>query len=170
MPLMKILNEELDWSEIALNPDVRLAFLGEPKKTLVKPGGMLSRFITTESSKKDVRGTHIFFSPWWTDWSTTASMLARWKTLKAGPKDVIRARLAVTKEFSQELDSLVQIVLTKPAYAWKGIARYQDDDDRGVTYLGGGEQFYLPNLASDSQGLSSNVAHLHCFTSVESIE
>ena len=63
----------------------------------------------------------------------------------------------------------MQIILTQPVYAWKGIAQHQDDNRRGVTYLGGGEQFFLPNLASDPNGLSSNVAHLHCFTAIESL-
>ncbi len=43
------------------------------------------------------------------------------------------------------------------------------DFSQGITYLGGGEQFHLPNLASDAQRLSSNVAYLHCFTAVESL-
>jgi len=166
---MSILNQDLDWSQIALNPGVRRAFRGAPVKTQIPVGAMLCRFITTESKKKGIRGNEIFFSPWWMDWSTTASMLAQWKTAKAATREVIRGRLAVTTEMNQELDSLVQIILTKPAYAWKGIAHYQDDNVRKVTYLGGGEQFYLPNLASDAQGLSSGVAYLHCFTAVEAL-
>ena len=131
---------------------------------------MLCRFITTESVCKGIRGNETFKSPWWMDWSATVSMLARWKTMpKVSPKDVIRARMAVPEAFSQELDSLVQIILTQPAYAWKGVAQSQDDDARKVTYLGGGEQFYLPNLASDPSGLSSKTAYLHCFTSVDSL-
>lgn len=59
---------------------------------------------------------------------------------------------------------LAQIILTKQVYAWKGPARHQEDSAQGITYLGGGEQLYVPNLASDAQGLSSNVAYLHCFT------
>ena len=94
-------------------------------------------------------------------------MLSRFKTL--APTDVVRAKLAVTEEFSRELDSLVQIILTEPVYAWKGIAQYQNDKASRVTYIGGGTQFYLPNLASDAQGLSSSVAYMHCFTSVESL-
>jgi hypothetical protein len=37
-------------------------------------------------------------------------------------KHVIRARLAVTSQFSQEPDGLVQIILTKLVYAWKDSA------------------------------------------------
>jgi hypothetical protein len=103
------------------------------------------------------------------DWSATASELARWKTRKANPKDVIRARLAVTTDFSQQLDSLVQIIMTQPVYAWKGLAQHQGDKVRRMSYLGGGEQFFLPNLASDREGLSSGVAYMHCFTAIESI-
>jgi hypothetical protein len=92
------------------------------------------------------------------EWSATVSLLSRFKA--AAPKDVVRAKLAVTEEFSRELDSLVQIILIEPAYAWKGIAQYQNDSASRVTYIGGGTQFYLPNLASDAQGLSSNVAYM----------
>ena len=66
-------------------------------------------------------------------------MLSRSKTSKAMPQDVVRAKLAITKEFSQVL-SVVQITLTKPVYAWKGIAQYQEDENRSVTYIGGGTQ------------------------------
>jgi hypothetical protein len=77
--------------------------------------------------------------------------------------------MAVPQVFSQKLDSLVQIIFTKPVYAWRGIAQFQNDSTRGVTDLGGGEQSYIANLASDHGGLSSNVAYLQCFTSVDSL-
>lgn len=166
---MAILNENLDWNQIAVKPGVRQAFRGIPVKTLVPKGEMLCRFITTESKRKGIRGNETFFSPWWMDWSAAVQEIAKWRTAKATPKDVIRARMAVTSDFSQELDSLVQIILTQPVYAWKGIAQHQDDRQRGVTYLGGAEQFYLPNLAADPQGMSSNVAYMHCFTAIESL-
>lgn len=163
------LNQNLEWKQISANPDIRAAFRGTPSKTLLPAGQMLCRFITTESRKTRVPGTNTFLSPWWMDWSMTASELARWKTAKAKPKDIIRARLAVTTDFSQQLDSLVQIILTQSVYAWKGLARHQDDKLRRVTYLGGGEQLFLPNLASDPLGMSSGVAYMHCFTAIESL-
>jgi hypothetical protein len=156
--IMPILNENLDWNQLAANPGVRQAFRGIPAKTLIPANEMLCRFITTTTDIKRIPGTDIF-DPWWTEWGATVSMLDRWKTAKATPTDVIRAKLAVTTDFSQELDSLVQIILTKPVYAWKGIAQYQDDKNRGVTYIGGGSQFFLPNLASDSQGGSVPALH-----------
>ena len=96
-------------------------------------------------------------------------MLARWKTAQISTKDVLRGKLAITSEFSAELDSLVQIVLTKPVYGWKGIARYQDDNNIKVTYIGGATQLCVPHLAADPMDLSSNVAYLHCFSSVDSL-
>jgi hypothetical protein len=165
---MSILNENLDWSGIVVShPDVGRAFRGIPETTLLATNEMLCRFITTESKKKGIPGNHVFFSPWWMEWRTIVGMLSRFKA--AAPKDVVRAKLAVTEDFSRELDSLVQIILTEPVYAWKGIVQYQNDSASQVTYIGGGTQFYLPNLASDAQGLSSNVAYMHCFTSVESL-
>jgi hypothetical protein len=165
---MAILNENLDWHTIVIShPDVARAFRGTPEKTMLATNEMLCRFITTESKKKGIPGNHVFFSPWWMEWGPTVGMLSRFKAVP--PKNVVRARLAVTEDFSRELDSLVQIILTEPVYAWKGTAQYQDDKTSGVTYIGGGIQVYLPNLASDAQGLSSSVAYMHCFTSVDSL-
>ena len=166
---MSILNEHLEWEQIKLDPRTTGSFRHDPKKTLLDPRQMLCRFITAESQAKNIPGNETFFSPRWMDWNTTASMLARWRTVSISPRDVVRARLAVTTTMSRCLDSLVQIILTKPVYAWKGIARYQDDNFRKVTYLAGGVQIYLPNLASDRLGLKSDVAYMHCFTSVESL-
>jgi hypothetical protein len=167
---MAVLNENLDWNQItAARPDVRQAFRGVPVKTLVAQGELLCRFITTESKKKGIAGNETFRSPWWMNFSSAIHEIAKWRTTKALPKDVIRARMAVTSDFSQELDSLVQIILTQPVYGWKGIAQHQDDNRRGVTYLGGGEQFYLPNLAADPNGLSSNYAYMHWFGSIEEL-
>ena len=165
---MAILNENIEWDGIvASHPDVGRAFRGTPAKTRLPTNEMLCRFITTESKKKGIPGNHVFFSPWWMEWGAAVAMMSRFKTV--APKDVVRAKLAVTEDFSRELDSLVQIILTEPVYAWKGIAQYQNDKASRVTYIGGGTQFYLPNLASDAQGLSSSVAYMHCFTSVESL-
>jgi hypothetical protein len=165
---MAILNETLGWKGIVVShPDVGRAFRGTPEKTLLAANTMLCRFITTESKKKGIPGNHVFFSPWWMEWTATVGMLSRLKGV--APKSVVRAKLAVISDFSRELDSLVQIILTQPVYAWMGFAQYQNDDASRVTYLGGGTQLYLPNLASDAQGLSSNVAYMHCFTSVDSL-
>jgi hypothetical protein len=164
-----VLNQHLEWNKIAANPDVKRAFRGDPAKVLIAPHTMLCRFITAESEKKHIPGTQIFFSPWWTDWDSTFHMLAQWKVRGATTEQTVRAKLAVTENFSQELDCLVQIVLTKPVYAWQGIANHQNDKMRQVTYMGGATQFYLPNLASDSKGLSSSVSYLRCFTSVDSL-
>ena len=165
----RILNQDLDWDTIAVNLDVKRAFRGTPAKTLIAPHRMLCRFITAESEKKKIPGTQIFFSPWWTDWNSTFRMLAHWQAAGATTEETVRAKLAVTEEFSQELDCLVQIVLTKPVFAWEGVANYQDDKDRRITYVGGATQLYLPNLAADSKGLSSSVAYVQCFTSVDSL-
>ena len=165
---MPILNEHLDWIQIvAAKPNDGLAFRGVPEKVLLPKEQMLCRFITTESVRKGIPGNHIFFSPWWMEWRETVAMLARFKSVAA--REVVRAKLAVTKEFSRELDSLAQIILTEPVYAWKGIARHQDDKANRITYIGGGTQYYLPNLSSDAQGLSSRVAYLHSFTSVDAL-
>jgi hypothetical protein len=166
---MAILNETIHWAQFAANPALQKAFRGTPTKTLIPAGSVLARFITTESKKKGARGNEIYLSPWWSEWSTTVGEVHKWSSMGATAREVIRGRFAVTSEFSQELDSLVLIVMKKPVYAWKGVARHQDDDNRKVTYLGGATQLFLPNLASDAQGLSSAVADLRSFTSVDEL-
>jgi hypothetical protein len=163
----RILNQDLDWDKV--DPDVRKAFRGSATKTMIPANKMLCRFITAESKRRNIRGNEIFFSPWWTDWNSTFHMIARWKTTGATTKEIVRAKLAVTEKFSQELDCLVQIVLTKPVFGWEGVINYQNDKIRQVTYVGGATQYYLPNLASDPKGLSSSVAYLQCFTSIDSL-
>ena len=59
--------------------------------------------------------------------------------------------------------------MTKPVYAWKGAVGHQEDKDRKVTYLGGATQLFLPNLASDAQGLASDAAYMYCFSSVDEL-
>jgi hypothetical protein len=166
----EILNADLDWKNLAATFALHTVFRGEPRKVLVGRGHMLCRFITTEPKSQATPGTETFKGCWWMDWGTTSRMLAHWKAKSASTRDVIRARLAVTSEFSQKLDGLVQIILTEPVYAWKGIARQQPDASLGVTYMGGGEQIYLPNLASDPLGLSSRVALMHSFTATDLLD
>jgi hypothetical protein len=163
------LNEELDWKQIASDPKVSGAFLRPPVKTILNPGTSLCRFITTLTKNELKEGDKGEFNGrWWIEWRFAVAEINRWRTLRASPKDVLRGRFAVTTEFSSKLDSMLQIVLSKPVFAWKGTARYQEDSIQRVTYLGGAEQLYIPNLASDDSGFSSNVAYMHCFTAIES--
>jgi hypothetical protein len=175
---MTILNENLEWHQIVADEPHHPgdSFREDPIKKLLQPGQMLCRFITRElreggsrGTKVLIKGNAIFHSEWWMDWDVTFAMLHQFKAAKITPSEIVRSKLAVTLTMSRKLDGLAQIVLTKPVYAWKGIARYQDDKTRSVTYIGGGEQYYLPHLAPDENSLSSDVAHLHCFTSADSL-
>jgi hypothetical protein len=168
---MSILNENLEWNHLAAKDrNLQQAFSHPPDKIQLPVGSMLCRFITTESVKKGIRGNEIFNSPWWADWSGTVTMLKRWGGPNIDMRNVVRGRLAITSQFNQQMDSVVQIILTAPVVAWKGTTHYQTDNLARVTYIGGGTQFFVPNLAADLQGLSSQVAYLHCFTSIESLQ
>jgi hypothetical protein len=167
--VVTVLNQEIEWTTIAVNQDILHAFQGIASKTLLSPGTMLCRFITCESKKRNIPGNETFKSPWWLDWSSAFTEITRWKTANNTLKYVIRDRMAVTASFNRELDSLVQIILTKPVYGWKGITRHQYDSVSRLKYRGGGEQFFVPNLSSENSGLSSDVAYVHCFTAIESL-
>lgn len=168
----EILNGDKDWSSFAGDTDSRTAFRGIPVKTLIPTGRVLCRFITAESKKRTaqkIRPNNIYFSPWWTEWTSTARMLNDFKAGKIPPRDILRGRLGITKAHNYYLDGMVQIVLTQSVYAWKGIALYQTDDYAKVTYLGGGEQLYLPNLVSNKNCVTSKFAQMHCWTWVDSL-
>ncbi len=166
---MTILNQDIEWRELAVNPDIRDAFRGTPTKTLLDPGVMLCRFITCAQKEKKIKGNQIFGAEWWLDWSSAIAEFNRWRASGIGPKEVLRARMAVTTKFNPELEGLAQIILTKQVYAWKGKARHQEDSIRQVTYLGGAEQFYLPHLASDDESMRSDYAYMHSFTFTDSL-
>ena len=106
--------------KIALDVSVRDAFR-VTVKTLLQPRKMLCRFISSDLNlAKDKSIPDPFGRPWWMDWTTAVGMLSSWKNVSA--TEVVRARIAVTKKMSPKLDSLLQIVLKEPVYAWKGIA------------------------------------------------
>jgi len=165
---MAILNESLEWRDF--NARVHDAFRSQATKILLEHGTLLCRFITAESAQHDIQGNEIFASPWWLHWSSALADILRWNRAHASPAQTIRARMAVTSEMNQKMNNLAQIVLREQVYAWKGIARHQTDRNRRLTYMGGGEQLFLPNLASRDNPLTSPVAHLHCFTDVGSLD
>ena len=88
---MPILNESLEWRDIARDPSVVRAFRGVPNKKLIPANKMLCRFITAESKLKGIRGNEIFRSVWWLDWDATWSMICKFRGTKTTPPDVVRA-------------------------------------------------------------------------------
>ena len=167
---MAILNEQFEWSHFETNAGLRMAFRGAPEKTLFHSGRLLCRFITCELAQSGIRGNEVFRSPWWSEWRETSQLLHRFKSRPIASREIIRAKLAITHEFSATLDGLVQIKLTEPVYGWVGPARYQNDKQSKVTYIGGATQIFLPNLAGKGNAMSSPVAYLQSFSFTDNLD
>ena len=140
-----------------------LAFIGLPRQFLLKPGELLCRFITAESTQQGHHGNQIFGSPWWHSMHAFMHIYNLSKTAQAPLGDAARARLAIVKKFNPTMEYFCQIVITRDIYGWLGRAKYQPEEGTNLLYMGGAEQIYLPNLASDSTGMSSNYAVLKYF-------
>ena len=64
---MPILNENLEWTTLAVNPDLANAFRHMPTKVLLPVNTCLCRFVTTESQKENIPGTNVLAGAWWSD-------------------------------------------------------------------------------------------------------
>lgn len=154
-----ILNDDFDFqSAPALD---RSAFRGAPMKVLLPAGESLYRMISTQTSSSP--GNAILTGKWWFDQAahTRLSKLAS-QTASSLPA-AGHARLAISRKFSPKMEHLCKIRLKEPVYVWRGAARWQFDETLGVTLIGGLEQYYVPSLAVDPEGLSSRVAALETF-------
>ncbi len=155
---MSILNENLNWEQIkASDGKAKGSFDGYPSKTMYWPSQMLVRAITMDSKK------NIFSSPWWMDWNEVNQALSLSSRYNIVPSEMLRGELAIAPKFNPKLDGLVQIILSKPVYVWKGKASSQKVEERMLCLIGGGSQLYIPNLKADEFGLFSNFAPRGCF-------
>lgn len=154
-----ILNHDYDFSKAPV--EVRNAFIGRAARTRLDQGMRLFRLLTTETETRP--GNGILTGQWWFDIGTRQrlSMLAH-RTNGTFPA-AAQSRLAITREFSREIEFLCAIVLKKPVFAWVGRARWQHDNLLSVTLLGGFNQIFIPSLAVSRGGLFSDVAHLETF-------
>ena len=160
---MAILNEAYVFSRDAPH-DVRMAFSSAPKKTVFNPGVEFLRFITAENRRTGDRGNQIFGSPWWFSKQTFRQLVAHADPRGLGIGDVARIDLAVPKQFNAKMEWICVIYLTQTVYAWTGKAARQPAAQHSNIYLGGGgEQIFLPNLASDPLATTSQYARMRFF-------
>jgi hypothetical protein len=141
---MPIHNESFDFNRDASAEDKR-AFVRPPERRRFESGTRLYRFLTRHME----RSSGMFSSPWWTSTETYGEIARAAHVLKTSITDVARVRLAVTRDFNPGMNEVCRIQLTKAAYAWVGLARYQGRNlgDSDVLLMGGLEQVYLPNLS-----------------------
>jgi hypothetical protein len=113
-------------------------------------------------ARKTFPGSELFKSPWWVPALTFNALTHTASKTGANLSDTARSRLAVTKEFSPTMDKIVIVEVKESVYGWIGPATHQPatGGDRSVLLLGNFQQLYIPNLASDSRGLTSKVGML----------
>lgn len=177
---MQFLNADLDLEDLARFDrqyrNAASAFRSRPVKTPFVPGCAFMRVISTTTADKIKQGTEVFSSPWWTTESSFRKLLTDFRG--KDPKDIFRGKLAITSNMSRNLDAWVEIVLTRPVYAWVGLAKYQPEAEK-LCYIGGGEQVFLPNLdvatnfppyLRTKSATSSNFAYIRVFSWTENLK
>jgi hypothetical protein len=122
---------------------LKRAFLGEPRLVRLARGTRLYKFVSYPVIRPS-----LLMSPWWIAPQTFDVLAARARQLEAPVRDVARAHLAITEDWSPGMDMLWGIVLAADVDAWAGRARSQPVrvGDAGVRFLGGGDQLCVPGL------------------------
>jgi hypothetical protein len=164
---MAILNETLDLTSI--DPKYRFAFGGTPKRELFRASDRLMRFVSLPQPKFE--GNELFKSPWWHPQRTFNSIVRTSNRTGHSIVNTARSGLAVTKEWNPTMEWLAIIELTKPVYGWAGPARHQplQAGDRTTLLIGNLEQVFVPGLAGDGNGTSSEYAFLYYYGSLVSV-
>ena len=130
-----------------LPSDIRSTFRGSPEATTFRPGERFCRFVT--------RGENSLEGPWWVRQDEMSRLEAHARRLGLPIQEVARARMAVREAWSSRMDFLVTARLLCSAVGWVGKTRHQNLADTGplrnVSYIGDGEQVYLPNLLCDNR-------------------
>jgi hypothetical protein len=155
--VMPVLNERNEFQDfVAQFRGLNRCFSGPPRKIRLNPGAQLSRFITSYSKSelagKKLDEVGVFGSPWWMTRLELRRLLAQYPAV--APQEIIRGKLAIATRFNPKLNGWIDIELTLPVYAWVGRAAQQPDEIRQLSYIGGGEQIFLPNLGAKTDNSS----------------
>ena len=124
-------------------PELRAEFLGEPAAVVLQAGERLYKFVSVPFVRE-----RILQSPWWIRQQTFDLMQARARALGRPLEDLIRAHLAIKREWNPGIDAMWVVVLASPVSAWAGRARSQPISKTGgnVALMGGGDQVCVPAL------------------------
>jgi hypothetical protein len=135
----------------------RHAFGRPPQETVFQPHTVLHRFVT--------RGENASQGDWWITSATLEVLRSHAARSKVPLPAVVRARLAIARHWSSQLDFLVSARLAIAARGWIGPARHQPVDAErsrtNVVVLGGTEQVLLPNLLGDTHRTQPKVRAAH---------
>lgn len=163
-----ILNEDLTdgqvFSRLLFQPGLSAmakAFDGKPQKVRLEAGATLFRLTTLADG-------FIFAGVWWMSRHTYDGLLNAAKGDKVQLLKLARNHLAIKMGWSPGMRAIIQIRLKRPVYAWVGPARQQKETSAGlkhITWTGGAEQIFLPNLADPNhRGASPHAAIEHTYS------
>jgi hypothetical protein len=148
-----LLNETASFKDVryAINSkisyDVEYSFTGLPEKVRLEAGTVLARL-----DFQVMFG--LFMKPWWMKQSLMQTMVDRANVDSSALRRQWQHSQAMPKAAKGTRSLIVEIELTAPVYAWIGRARPLFNKP------GGGEQIYLPNLATGAGPDRSNYARL----------
>jgi hypothetical protein len=151
-----ILNQEFDFSRDAPK-HVKDAFKLPPNKVLLKTGQKLWRILTpvqVSEMKNPAGRQNLADDPnevgqWWMTQKTFHHLVEMSKQQGKDLSEVVRAKLAISREFSYKMNALFIIQLKRDMYAFEGLAAPQplSTRDRSVMLIGNTEQVWIPRMS-----------------------
>ena len=158
------LNEDLSDDQILITPryeqvapsGVAAAFHGKPRKTRLDPPCTLFRISTLPDDR-------VFHGVWWFSKDVFEALMLESGGDRTAFVKLARIHLAVKFGWSSGMRHIYVVELRQPVYAWVGKVRAQKETTahlKHVTWPGGAEQIFLPNLASKEYRLTSDHARL----------
>lgn len=136
-------NAQFDWERDA-SDDERFAFVGRPRRTLLRPGWIGTRFTTARQNSP--------IGAWWVDLEVLGELIEHTERAgRIGIHSAAREGLAITHEWSRRLNQLHAYRFLQPCWAWVGPASPQAVSESGLSHrllMGGFEQTFIPGLSS----------------------
>jgi hypothetical protein len=151
-----ILNQEYDFQRDA-RQDVKDAFKSLPRKVLLRAGEKLYRILTpaelteirNKAGRENVKPDPNEVGQWWMSKRTFDRLVEVSKQGEKGLSDVVRAKLAISRDFSKRMNALCIIQLKREMYAFEGLAAPQrlSKEYPKVMLIGNAEQVWIPRMS-----------------------
>jgi hypothetical protein len=136
-------NAEFDW-DFDASEEVRDAFVGRPRRTLLRGGWIGTRFTTARQNSP--------IGEWWVDLEVLGELAEQTQRAgRIGIQTAAREGLAITREWSLQLNQLHAYRFLHPNWAWVGQASPQAVTESGLSHrllMGGFEQIFIPRLSA----------------------
>lgn len=126
------------------------AFTGTANKVMLPSNTLLFRMITGNKN-------HLMAN-WWFQANEIERMIER--SMKTSDLvGFVRSRFAVKETWNPRMNYLLVIRLTSNIWGWTGKTRFQHSSEySNMTFIGGGQQVYVPNLSDKGDQVNSQYA------------